>query len=142
MIAASSFTWTTVLVGLLNLLVGGALVSFIRSRPSLKKIDADREANLLSERAKEMEEMRNRIDRLEGALEQKDKVHEAERAVDRHRINNLSQCLDALLLLIEQDPAKAAQAAAKIRAMRAEQLEREAKEKAAIRAAAIAGTLE
>lgn len=134
---SGSFTWTTVLVGLLNLLVGGALVSFIRSRPSLKKIDADREANLLSERAKEMQEMRERMEKLEAMLDLKERQHEAERSVDRHRINNLSQCLDALLLLIEQDPTRAAEAAAKIRAMRAEQLEREAKERAVIQAAAI-----
>lgn len=130
---------STALFGLLSALIGGVLGSFIKSRPALKKIDAEREANLLRERAKDMEEMRQRIERLEAQLEQKDKQHDAERAIDRHRINNLSQCLDALLLLIEQDPNKAAEAAAKIRAMRAEQLEREAKEKATIRAAVIAG---
>lgn len=132
-----AYTWTTVLVGLLNLLVGGVLVAIVRSRPALKKIANDREANLLSERAKEMEEMRDRIGKLESALEQKDKEHDAERAVDRHRINNLSQCLDALLMLIEQDPTKAAEAAVKIREMRAAQLRNEAAEKATIRAAAI-----
>lgn len=132
-------TWPTALFGLLTALIGGVLGSFVRSRPALRKIDAEREANLLSERAEEMREMRNRIDKLEAALVQKDREHEAERGIDRHRINNLSQCLDALLLLIEQDPAKAAEAAAKIRAMRAEQLEREAKEKATIRAASISG---
>lgn len=135
----STFNWTTVFVGILNLLLGGVLVSFIRTRAPLKKIEADREANLLSERAKEMQEMRERIDKLESILEQKDQNHEAERAIDRHRINNLSQCLDALLLLIEQDPSKAAEAAAKIREMRSQQLERESKEKATFRAAVVTG---
>jgi hypothetical protein len=129
----------TALFGLLTALIGGVFGSFVRSRPALKKIDADREANLLSERAKEMQEMRDRIDKLEAAAERKEAEHAAERAADRHRINNLSQCLDALLLLIEQDPSKAADAAAKIRAMRAEQLEREAKEKATFRAGVVAG---
>lgn len=125
------------LLGSILLLIGGLLGAIIKSRPSLRKIETEREANLLRERALEMQEMRERIAKLERTIEQNDAVHEAERAADRHRINNLSQCLDALLLLIEQDPSKAAAAAAKIRAMRAEQLEREAKEKATIRAAAI-----
>lgn len=139
---ALGFNWTTIAVVLLNVLVGGVLVALVKRKPALDQIANDREANLLSERAKEMQEMRDRIEKLEAALEHKDKQHDAERSIDRHRINNLSQCLDALLLLIEQDPAKASDAAAKIRKMRAEQLEREAKEKATIRAAAIAGTLE
>lgn len=136
-IVSVGFGWTPILLTIANLLLGGVMVAIIRSRPALKKIAADREANLLSERAKEMQDMRERIDKLEAMLTQKDKQHEAERAADRHRINNLSQCLDALLLLIEQDPAKAAEAASRVRGMRADQLQRENAERAAIRAAAI-----
>jgi hypothetical protein len=125
--------------GILMALIGGVLGAFIRSRPALRKIDAEREANLLSERAEEMAAMRLRIDRLENLLAQKDIEHEAERRADRHKINNLSQCLDALLLLIEQDPAKAAEAAAKVRKMRDEQQTREVAESATLRAAKISG---
>ena len=96
-----------------------------------------------------------RIDRLEATLADERKArdtereaerkareaeqvkHEAERATDRHRINNLSQCLDALLLLIEQDPSKAAEAATRVKSMREKQSEVEAQEKAAIHAAQI-----
>ena|GEM_PF-4959578 len=113
-------------MGLANLLIGGVFVAIIRTRPTLKKIANEREANLLTERAKEMDGMRRAIAKLE-----------AERASDRHRINNLSQCLDALLLMIEMDPSKAAAAAAKIKAMRATQMEAEAVEKATIHAAEI-----
>lgn len=125
--------------GILMALIGGVLGAFIRSRPALRKIDAEREANLLSERAEEMAAMRLRIDRLENLLAQKDAEHEAERRADRHKINNLSQCLDALLLLIEQDPTKAAEAAAKVRKMRDGQQTREIAESATLRAAKIAG---
>lgn len=125
-VAVTGWTWTASLVSLLNLLVGGALVAIIKSRPTLKKLANEREANLLKERAAEMDGMRRSIAKLE-----------AERAADRHRINNLSQCLDALLLMIEMDPSKAAAAAAKIKAMRATQMEAEAVEKATIHAAEI-----
>lgn len=39
----SGLTWTGALVGLLNILVGGALVAFIKSLPTLKKIANERE---------------------------------------------------------------------------------------------------
>lgn len=120
------FSWTSVLVGLLNLLVGGALVAAIRSRPALRKIANDREASLLKERALDMEAMRARLEKLE-----------AERAVDRHRLNNVTACLDALLLLIETAPEKAAQHVARIKEMRAAQMTAEAAEKGAIHAIAI-----
>jgi predicted RNase H-like nuclease (RuvC/YqgF family) len=127
-VAITGFSWSAGLLTLLNILIGGLLVQIVRTKPTLKKIANEREANLLTERAKEMEGMRRSIAKLE-----------AERATDRHRINNLSQCLDALLMMIEMDPAKAAQAAVKIKAMRAAQMESEATEKAAIMAAEISG---
>lgn len=136
-VSSVGFGWTPILLTIANLLLGGVVVAIIKSWPAIKKIGADREANLLTERAEEMDKLRERIEKLESASERKDKQHEAERAADRHRINNLSQCLDALLLLIEQDPSKAAEAASAIRRMRAEQLERENAEKAAIRVAVI-----
>jgi hypothetical protein len=147
LIQPGSFTWTTVGVGLLNLLFGGALVSFIRSRPSLKKIDADREANLLSERAKEMQEMRDRIDKLEKLLRDAEKVHSAEKealqkqfdahiAHYRHRTNNLDASFNALLLLLKQG-VEVADAVEAVEKMRSEQLAREATELATLRAAGI-----
>lgn len=126
-VAVHGFSWTAALMGLANLLIGGLLVTIVRTRPALKKIANEREANLLTERAEEMDAMRQRIVKLE-----------AERATDRHRINNLSQCLDALLLMIEMDPSKAAEAAARIKEMRARQMDTEALEKAAIHSAEIA----
>jgi hypothetical protein len=147
-------SWTTVLVGLLNLLVGGALVAFIRSRPSLRKIDAEREANLLSERAKDMSEMRERLEKLETAAakkdeehqeelrrlaehqEAKDRLYDAQKAADRHRINNLNQAFQGLLMLLKKG-VTVEDAVQEIEKMRNEQLAREAAEAAAIRAAAI-----
>ncbi len=136
----TGFTWTTAAVGLLNLLVGGVLVAIIKSRPALKKIANEREANLLNERAEEMEAMRQRIAKLEEKAEYKEALHQAERAVDRHRINNLDQCLTAFLMMVKKNPEDAATAAAMIEDMRKEQIAREKQEAGAIHAAVIAAS--
>jgi hypothetical protein len=147
-----AITWTTVFVVLLNVLVGGVFVAIIRTRPALKKIAADREANLLSERAGEMAEMRERIEKLEASLEAKDRqhadelaaerrLHEAQKAADRHRMNNLNMAFQSLLMLLKQG-VPVEQAVNEVEAMRSKQLEREAAEATAIRAAAIRNGLE
>jgi chromosome segregation ATPase len=123
-VSVSGFTWTAGLVGLLNVLVGSLLVTIVRTRPTREKIANEREANLLHERADEMDGMRERM-----------AVLEAERAVDRHRINNLTACLDALLLLLETAPERAAEHVSRIKEMRAMQMTAEAAEKGAIHAA-------
>lgn len=128
--------------------------AYIMGMPEREKVASDREANLLHERAEEMASMRERIAKLEAAerekdeahaseinaLEEaqsaKDRYHEALRALDRHRINNLSGSFQALLLLLKKG-VKVEEAVAAVESMRAEQLEREAKEGATIRAAAI-----
>jgi Cft2 family RNA processing exonuclease len=133
-------TWTTGLIAVLNILVGSLFVAIVKSRPALKKIAADREANLLHERAAEMESMRERLRALEAKLELKDRLHEAERALDRHRYNNLSQSFDALLMLLKQNPEKVDEAIVIVEKMRADQLKREALEKGAVFSAGIETT--
>lgn len=144
------FNWTTVGVALLNLLLGGGLVAaWIKTRPAILKIESDREANLLHERADEMASMRTELASIRAemarrdeehaaALEARTKVHEAERRADIHRINNLSQCLDALLLLLKKG-VSVEEAVEAIEKMRSEQLTRENEERALLRAAVIAG---
>lgn len=134
----ATFNWTTVAVALLNLLVGGLLVAIVKSRPALKKIANEREANLLSERAEEMELMRKRIESLEDQSRRTEKQFEAERALYRHQINNLDASFNALLLLLKQG-VPVEEAVAAVEKMRNEQLAREAIEKTAIRTAAIRG---
>lgn len=131
-----SFNWTTVGVGLLNLLVGGLLVAIVKSRPALKKIANEREANLLNERAEEMDKLRKRIDALETDQRQREKQFDAERALYRHQINNLDQSFNALLLLLKKG-VPVAEAVEAVEKMRAAQLERETLEKASLRTAGI-----
>ena len=78
-----------------------------------------------------------RVEKLERTLERERVRHNAERALDRHRLNNVTQCFDALLLLIKANPDKASEVVVMIEEMRAKQLVAEAEEKAIIRAAEI-----
>lgn len=83
-----------------------------------------------------------RVERLERQIDRERTKHEAERALGRHELKNINQCFDALLLLIEMAPERAAESVAKIKEMRAGQVQAEAKEKAIIRAAEIAAEVE
>lgn len=133
----AGFTWTAALMGLANILIGGLLVAIVRTRPALKKIANEREANLLTERAEEMEAMRQELAAVRAEMAAARARHEAERALDRHRLNNMDQCFNALFLMFETSPEKAAEAIGAVKAMRARQQEAEALEKAAIHAATI-----
>jgi uncharacterized membrane protein YheB (UPF0754 family) len=92
----------------------------------------------LRQHALERDEMGDRIDKLERMLDRQQIRHNAERSLDRHRLNNINQCFDALLLLLKANPEKSAEAVTMIEEMRAKQLVAEAEEKAIIRAAEIA----
>ncbi len=103
-------------------------------------LSAERTAHAMELRAHALErdEMGDRIDKLEKCLDRQQLRHNAERALDRHRLNNINQCFDALLLLLKMNPDKSAEAITMIEDMRAKQLLAEAEEKAIIRAAEIA----
>lgn len=83
----------------------------------------------------ERDEMGDRLFKLERLLTRQQLRHNAERALDRHRLNNINACFDALLLLLKANPDKSAEAVVMIEEMRAKQLIAEAEEKAIIRAA-------
>lgn len=122
----TGFTWTAALMGVANLLIGGLLVAIVRTRPALKKIANEREANLLEERAEQMEAMQRRLEAMEAKIENERAQHRAERALDRHRLNNFDQCFNALFMMFETSPEKAAEAIAAVKAMRTRQMEAEA----------------
>lgn len=85
-------------------------------------------------------ELTRRIDKLERRLERERARHNAERAIDRHRLNNVTACFDAMMLLLKTSPEKATEIVVQIEEMRARQREEEALEKARIHAAMIAAT--
>jgi hypothetical protein len=139
------------------LTLGGvvALVgAVLRYRLGWKKLADERETNLLSERAREMQDMRDRIEKLEAAAHEnatdhlaevralerkqaaKDRLYEAQKAHDRHRINNLNQAFQAMLPLLKKG-VPVDEVVVEIEGMRTEHLARETAEAATIRAAAI-----
>lgn len=88
-------------------------------------------------RAVERHALTERVERLERTLNSERIRHNSERALDRHRLNNITQCFDAMLMLVETTPEKASEIVVKIKEMRATQILAEAEEKAIIRAAEI-----
>lgn len=95
------------------------------------------EKHLRAELTERHDAMLTRVLAMERKLERQQLRHNAERALDRHRLNNVTQCLDSLLLLLEMSPDRAAEVVQKIKEMRAAQMVAEAEEKAIIRAAEI-----
>lgn len=99
--------------------------------------ERDAHANEVRAHALERDEMGDRIAKMEKLLTRQQLRHNAERALDRHRLNNMNACFDALLLLLKANPDKSAEAVAMVEELRAKQMLAEAKEKAIIRAAEI-----
>lgn len=83
----------------------------------------------------ERDEMGDRLARMEKLMRRQEIRHNAERALDRHRLNNINACFDSLLLLLKANPDKSAEAVQMIEDMRAKQIVAEAEEKAIITAA-------
>lgn len=104
-----------------------------------EEINKERLAHATEMRAFNLErdEMGDRLARMEKMLSRQQTRHNAERALDRHRLNNITACFDALLMLLKANPDKSDEAVKMIEDMRAKQLLAEAEEKAIIRAAEI-----
>lgn len=87
----------------------------------------------------ERDDMGDQLARMQKQLSRQQIRHNAERSLDRHRLNNINACFDALLLLLKANPDKSAEAVQMIEEMRAKQLVAEAEEKAIITAAELRG---
>jgi hypothetical protein len=131
--------------GLQQVTAGGVVVAalsllglLIRQIGPWKKQATDAEANFRAELLARETLLTGRVDWLERTITRERRVHSAERALDRHRLNNITQCFDAMLLLIEMNPDRATEIVVKIKEMRATQVLAEAEEKAAIRVAEMA----
>jgi hypothetical protein len=120
----------------------GVISLVIRQWGPWKIIDGDQRRADIEGMGKRIAELEARLDRQttqhEAKLDQERAQHSAEIQIMRHRMNNLDQCLTMLLALIELDPERAREAAARVRQMRERQEANEAAEKSAIAAARIA----
>lgn len=112
-----------------------------RLRKELQEALAEERRTVSEERTKhavERADLTNRVGKLERIIGRERIRHNAERALDRHKLNNIIQCFDAVVLLIETNPDKAPEIIVKVKELRATQMVAEAEEKATIRAAEIA----
>lgn len=132
-VSVQGLTWTGGLLAILNLLVGGFGVAWLKSRPAMRKIDKDADQKL-------RDDLIHRVEKLERKLDEERASHESIVALMRHRMNNSDQCIEALLLVLDDDdlPPKVKRAVAAIKVMRERQRTDEALEKATINAARIA----
>lgn len=158
-VAVSGFSWTTALVGVLNLLVGGALVAWVRSRPKMREVEVSAEEKLRNDlieritklegqiekeragRAEDRKDLEQKIERTrelyESKLDAERARHEAAEMLSRHKVRNLEQCLSSFLWMAEKRPDNIPEVVAEIRKMRAEQEAAEAAEKGAVAGAKI-----
>jgi hypothetical protein len=84
------------------------------------------------------DDLLRRVEKLERELDRKETRHQAERSLDRHKLNNIGQCFDAMIIMLEAAPEKVNEIVCRIKEMRQRQLEAEAIEKATIHAAEVA----
>jgi uncharacterized protein YlxW (UPF0749 family) len=136
----TGFTWTAGLVGLLNVLVGTALVAWIKNRAPMRQLQKDADEKL-------RDDLITRVEKLEGRLDKEREAHTAElatlhaeydadMAVMRHRVNNLNTCFEAFLMMLQKVP-EASEAVSAVTQMRDRQVIAETAEKARIEAAKI-----
>lgn len=128
--------WTGVLIAAI-----GVLSLVVRQWGPWKVISNNQRRADMDGMAIRIAELEARLDKQseahEAKLEQERAFHAAEMQIMRHRMNNLDQCLTMLLALIELDPDRARESAAKVRQMRERQEANEVAEKSAIAAARI-----
>lgn len=130
-VSAHGFSWTAAGAWATFLVLLSALGVLVRMIGPWKKQTTDAEDKLRSD-------LMARVEKLEKTLEHKDVIHAAERALDRHKIANLTQCFDAVMLMLEAAPERVGEIILRVKEMRAAQMKAEATEKATIHAAEIA----
>jgi hypothetical protein len=105
--------------------------------PVMRKLANEREKTIDDERRADMVDMRKEITDLKAELAAMRVSHEAEIGIMRHRANNATMCIDALLMLLKAAPEKVAEHIETITTMRDRQRLEEAAEKGAVSAAKI-----
>lgn len=155
-VAQTGISWGSAIIGTgVWSAVAAIVIAYFKQRTPFTKIKIDSDASLRAELLDKIDkqdiENTARVTRLEQRLEDQRTMYEArieyervshasDLSTMRHKMANLDQCLTMLLVLIEENPAKAKEAAKRVREMRAKQEAVEAAEKATISAARITAT--
>lgn len=115
-LAENGVSWTTVFVGLLNILVGGVLVSLIRTRPAIKKIanegrkiQVDEHALIRTDYVRQITDLRVAIHDMRNELQivnsnqlKTDRMLAESTATNRHNKDQMSTMLFLIRLLISE----------------------------------------
>lgn len=121
--AATGGIWTLVVVAVLTL---------IRSWPSLRKMGLDADTSLRTDLLTRINQLETQVAAMETAQVEERARHDAEIQLLRHRLNNETASLDALLLLLKVDPQKVMESVDMITEMRARKAQEIALEKGAM----------
>lgn len=89
-VAVHGFTWTSALVGLLNVLVGGVLVAVVRNVPALRKIKVEEDSSLRTD-------LMARIDHLEKQISDERRECDRELSTLRGEIKAMQDKMDGLI---------------------------------------------
>jgi peptidoglycan hydrolase CwlO-like protein len=120
-------------------LVALALAALIKAWPSLRKMNIEADGSLRSDLMARIGTLEKQISTLEAKMGEDQERHAAEMQIMRHRLNNETAALDALLLLLEAAPEKVAENITRIKEMRHARAQVAALESGAMAGAAING---
>jgi hypothetical protein len=127
-------------VGLLIVLVGGALVAWIKNPAPIRKLAKEAEEKLRDDLIPRVEKLETKVDterdRHHAELAAMHADCDAEIRIMRHRVNNLTQCFDAFVMMARKIP-EALDVVQSVVEMRERQIIAEAAEKSGIEAAKI-----
>ena len=91
--------WGLIVVG-----IGNILLALVKDRPALKRIQVEEDSSLRETLLGRVETLEKRIEAMTAQHAAKEELHAAELALVRHRMNNESASMDALVGMLEANP--------------------------------------
>lgn len=108
------------------------IATVVKAWPAIRKAYADGDASLRGDLLARVTTLESQLVSMQERLEAERTRHEEEMRVLRHRLNNETMSLDALLLMLETAPDQVSEAVARIKEMRARREELVSQERAAM----------
>lgn len=109
-----------------------AVITAIKGWPKLKEMQLGADGSLRTDLMARISQLETQLTRVEADQAAERDRHAAEMQVLRHRLNNETHSLDALLLLLETNPERTIESVTKIKEMRAAQRQQIALEQGAM----------